>query len=56
MKYKIEVYDDCALASGAIPVTVFLEVAELCRKEGFTHVTYRDDGEIGFKFIRKEEK
>lgn len=54
MKYRIEVYEDHAILKGSLSAETLLLLVELCKNEGFTHLTHTDD-HSGFKLIKKKE-
>jgi hypothetical protein len=53
-EYKISVYKDYAIVEGGLPHGVIELICQLCKIEGFTHITHYE-GE-GFKLIREIPK
>jgi hypothetical protein len=54
-KYVLAIYEDYALINGKLSSDILLLLIKLCKKEGFTHMTHRDDGKPGFKLIRNAD-
>lgn len=52
-KYSIEVFDDYATIRGRMSSDILVLLVRLCKKEKFTHMTNTDDGEPGFKLVRR---
>ena len=52
-KYSIEVYEDHAIIKGWLSSDVLCLLVNLCKEEGFTHLTQIDDGSRGFKLVKR---
>jgi hypothetical protein len=52
LEYSIEVYKDHAIIKGWLSTDVLKLIFNLCKKEGFTHMT-SNENQQGFKLVKK---
>jgi hypothetical protein len=53
-KYSIQVFEDHALITGFLSADILKLIISLCQKEGFTHLSFSDVGQQGFKLIKEK--
>lgn len=54
-KFSIEVFEDHAMIKGWIESKTLVLLLKLCKWYGFTHLIPTDDGQQGFKLVRKDK-
>jgi len=54
--YSISVFDDHAIIRGSLTSDILILLVELCKNEGFTHITNISDGTQGFKLINLRKR
>lgn len=54
-KFSLEVFEDHAMIRGWLDVKTLDVLFKLCKWYGFTHLTQTDDGQQGFKLVKKDD-